>query len=198
MSRQPPGSQLPQLQNPQDNCPGLGTFTVVAGKEIIGTGGIAVLILLGCNKLAEGITVEFSLPLVDCPCGNIPLAAVACGEAAFGREAGADSGTFELLPAEEEDFSNPVAQASAGAYLDPREAPRPLWVSGTAVVTAPALRLPAALRTVSEVGGPIAITICLAVLALSAAGNSAAWPEKRRRGRRQKKSRATPGRRRAA
>jgi hypothetical protein len=171
----------------------------VAGKEIIRAGGIAALILFGCDKLAEAITVEISLPLVDCPCGNISLAAVACGEPATGREPGADKGTFELLPAEEEgDFGNPVVQAPTGAYLNPGETPRPPWVSRTAGSTAPALRLGPAARTASEVGGPIAITICLAGLALSTAGNSENWPERRRRGRRQKKSRATPGRRRAA
>ena len=83
----------------------------MAAKEIIGTGGIAALILFGCNQLAEAITMEIPPPLVDCPCGNIPLAAVACGEPATDGEPAGGKGTFELLPAEVEDFSSPVAQA---------------------------------------------------------------------------------------
>jgi hypothetical protein len=183
-----------RIANRQDNCRGLRTCRVVAGKEIIRTGGIVTLMLLGCGKLARANTIEILPPLVDCPCGRISLAAVACGETPIGREPGAEIGMFELLPAEV-DFSSPLEPSPAGEYLEPGLALQPRQASGT---TAPALRLAVALLAVSGLGGPITITICLAGLALKSTGNSGTWPEKRRRGSRQKKSRATPDRRRAA
>jgi hypothetical protein len=145
------------------------------------------VVLLSCNKLAKAVTMEISLPSVPCASGNIPLAVVGCGERGTGGKSRGDTGTFELIPAAEENVQSPLLpQARVGLSLD-TEILRPQWVSAPADHK-PAHRLPPAIDKATATGGPIAATICLAWLLLSAGRNAEPWPPKRRRHRHHKKT----------
>ncbi|MGP8244495.1 MAG: hypothetical protein ACLQVN_08230 [Bryobacteraceae bacterium] len=144
-------------------------------------GGIAALILLGCQEFAGAVTVELTPPPEGCFGENVPAPA-AC-DVPGGERGRADKGTFELAPAEEENSTSPAGQAPIGAYLPASEVPLPEPAPAADAESLPRSHVPVTVRIAGEIGEPIAITVCLAGLAMGTG---------------RKKSRATPGRRHAA
>lgn len=144
-------------------------------------GGIAALLLLSCQEPAKAITAELSSPrLAGCLCENEQVSAVECGVSGGGER----TGTFELLPAEEESAGTRVAQKLGSAYLHASEVRLPEVIAQVAPESVPHAYIAVTVRTAGEIGEPIAITVCLAGLVVMGTGR--------------KKSRATPGRRHAA